>query len=75
MKLFLDLKANDIHTTVHYIPVYKQPYFRKIAPQAQDECPNAESYYNKSLTLPIHPGMTEDDINAVSAVVRKCTNL
>jgi len=75
MKLLLDLKANDIHTTVHYIPVYKQPYFRKIAPQAQDECPNAESYYNKSLTLPIHPGMTEDDINAVSAVVRKCTNL
>ncbi len=60
------LKAKDISTGVHYYPnhlyaMYK-PYYR--------ELPVTESIWKKLITLPLYPGMTEEDVKLVIDLIR-----
>ncbi len=53
------LREASIGTQVHYIPVTMQPYYR--ARLGGAAFPGAESYYERTLTLPLFPGMEDDD--------------
>lgn len=62
------LREAGIGTQVHYIPVTKQPYYSGGLNGA--EFPGAESYYQRSLSLPLFPGMDDDDpARVISALV------
>jgi dTDP-4-amino-4,6-dideoxygalactose transaminase len=50
---------------VHYIPIYRLPYYRDELGYAQDECPNAETYYAGAVSLPMFPAMTAGDVERV----------
>ncbi|MDO8527456.1 MAG: UDP-4-amino-4,6-dideoxy-N-acetyl-beta-L-altrosamine transaminase [Deltaproteobacteria bacterium] len=69
-----ELKNKNIQTQVHYVPVYTQPYYRKKFGTAWGDCPNAESYYQKCLSIPLYPAMTDEEarhvISAVKALAR-----
>ena len=53
------LAARGIGSQVHYIPVYRQPYFAtRYGPQ---RLPGAETYYAHALSLPLFAGMAEED--------------
>lgn len=56
------LRSKNIGTQVHYIPVNQLPYHKKMN---YDHCPNATHYYNKCLSLPLYPKMSNDDVNYV----------
>lgn len=59
-KLVFDyLRTNEIGVNLHYIPVYKHPYYRKLG-FPEKYCQNAETYYARSITLPIHPMLSDD---------------
>jgi dTDP-4-amino-4,6-dideoxygalactose transaminase len=47
-----------IRVGVHYSPVYRHPYYRALGFTA-GHCPEAESYFRQSLTLPIFPNLTQ----------------
>lgn len=68
--LFNYLRKNNIGAQVHYIPVYLQPYYRRLG-YGYGECPVAEDYYNRSLTLPLYPSM---DQRAVSYVITRLSS-
>lgn len=55
--IFDELRANGIGVNVHYIPVHTQPYFRKLN-HDYGELPEAESYYQEAITLPLFHTMT-----------------
>ena len=57
-KLFDYLRAKKIGVNVLYKPVYLQPYYRKLGFKL-GYCPNAESYYQRSICLPIFPAIKE----------------
>jgi len=59
-----------IMVNMHYIPVYLQPYYRRLG-YKKGLCPNAESYYKEAITLPLHPKMTNRDVRRVIRVRRK----
>jgi UDP-4-amino-4,6-dideoxy-N-acetyl-beta-L-altrosamine transaminase len=63
--LMNQLRAKGIGTQVHYIPVHLQPYYQSNCGTKPGDCPNAEAYYEKSLSLPMYPNLTEDDIKRV----------
>ena len=68
-KLQSGLAADGIETLVHYpVPIPRQPAF---AAMAQAECPVAELVCGDIVSLPLHPRMTNDDVAAVVAAVRK----
>ena len=60
-----ELRNRGIQTQVHYIPVHTQPYFREKFATKWGDCPNAEEYYQKCLSIPLFPAMTESDVERV----------
>ncbi len=62
--VFDGLRAAGIGVNVHYIPVHTQPYYRKLGFKAGD-FPVAEAYYQETMSLPIYPGLTEEQQSRV----------
>lgn len=63
------LAKAGVGTQVHYIPVHTQPYYQAKYGFDLGYCPNAEAYYDRCLSLPLFPIMTDRDIySAVSAI-------
>lgn len=60
-----NLKKRGVGTQVHYIPVHVQPFYRMHFGTKWGDCPCAEEYYKKCLSLPIFPAMRNDDIDKV----------
>lgn len=58
-EVFERLRAEGIGVNLHYIPVYRQPYYEKMGFDPVD-FPASERYYAEAITLPIYPGLTED---------------
>jgi UDP-4-amino-4,6-dideoxy-N-acetyl-beta-L-altrosamine transaminase len=58
------LHAEGIGTQVHYIPVHRQPFY---AEQNRGlRLSGAETYYAGTMTLPLHAGMTSEDVARVA---------
>lgn len=69
-QVFNAMRAANIGVHVHYIPVYWHPYYRDLG-YKRGLCPVAEAWYEKALTLPIHPGLTEEQMKKIlSELVR-----
>jgi UDP-4-amino-4,6-dideoxy-N-acetyl-beta-L-altrosamine transaminase len=57
-----ELQSKSIGTQVHYIPVNQLPYYQGIS---RDNTPNADSYYEQCLSIPLYPKMSDSDIEHV----------
>lgn len=68
--IFEALRGENIGVNVHYIPVYKQPYYRDRG-YANESCPNAEHFYQSAISLPVFPKMSQEDIQDVISAVSK----
>jgi len=53
------LKAQGIGSQVHYIPVHRQPYY--VNRYGLADLPGADAWYGRCLTLPLYPGMADED--------------
>jgi dTDP-4-amino-4,6-dideoxygalactose transaminase len=62
------LKAQGIGTQVHYIPTHMLPYYVKTYGKKNFE--GAEHYYDKVISLPFYPGLSDDDISRVVDTIR-----
>ena len=67
---FHSLRSKGIGVNVHYIPVHLQPYYSRMGFQAGDY-PNAESYYNEAISLPIYPTLSDEQQNYIVGALRK----
>jgi UDP-4-amino-4,6-dideoxy-N-acetyl-beta-L-altrosamine transaminase len=67
------LAARGIGTQVHYIPVHRQPYYQ--ARYGALDLPGADAWYAKALTLPLFPGMADDDPERVVGALRMVLNI
>lgn len=63
-QVFDAMRAANIGVHVHYIPVYWHPYYRELG-YDKGLCPVAETWYEKALTLPVYPNLTEQNIKRV----------
>ncbi len=74
--VFLRLRARGIGVNVHYIPVHLHPYYRERFGTGPGLCPVAEAAYERLLTLPLFPAMSDHDvdrvIDQVTDVLREC---
>lgn len=59
-EVFETLRAKGIGVNVHYIPVYYHPYYREHG-YAETKCPIAEELYEHIISLPIFPGLTDEE--------------
>ena len=69
---FIELMLEEgIGTSVHFIPLHVHPYWRDHYDLRPDAFPVALDVFNRAVSLPIYPGMTEDDVSAVITAVQK----
>src|SRR5207244_3580968 len=63
-------KAN-IGSSVHFIPLHLQPYYRERYRLAADDYPAALYVYQRVISLPIYAGMSDEDVQDVIAAVKQ----
>ncbi len=64
------LVAEKILVNLHYIPVYRQPYYEALGFKA-GYCPNAENYFKAAMSIPIYSTLTDVEQNEVVSEIRK----
>ena len=69
-EIFRKLQSAGIGVNVHYIPVYRHPYYQKHE-YGKVCCPNAEELYGQMISLPIYPGLTDGQQKQVMEAVLK----
>jgi len=69
-EVFRALRAENIGVNLHYIPVPWHPFYQRLG-YAKGQWPVAEAAYERIISLPIWPGMTDDDVQDTIAAVRK----
>lgn len=57
-----ELKGNGIECAIHYFPPHLEPYFHQFKPYYLS---NVESIYRKLISLPLHIGITDDDVDII----------
>jgi UDP-4-amino-4,6-dideoxy-N-acetyl-beta-L-altrosamine transaminase len=62
------LRERGVGTQVHYIPVHRQPYYAER--YGALDLPGAERWYDRCLSLPLYPGMADEDVGRVVEALR-----
>jgi perosamine synthetase len=70
-QIFRALHAENIGVNVHYIPVHRHPYYVEKFGYRGGEYPVAEDAYERLISLPMFPAMTDQDVSAVTTAVGK----
>jgi len=65
------LKAEGIGTSVHFIPLHRQPYYRDRFGFQPLDFPVADAAYARLISLPLYTLMTEADVDDVIEAVRR----
>ena len=63
--LYNKLTESGIQVNLHYIPVHRQPYYESLGFR-EGYCPEAEKYHKDALTIPLHPLLSDEEINFIS---------
>lgn len=69
-EFFDALYAENTRPQVHYLPVYWHSYYEKLGYE-KGLCPNAEQYYESSMSIPLYYGLTDEDVQDVIRAVKK----
>ncbi len=73
-EVFEALRAAGIGVNLHYIPVYRQPYYEQLGFKT-GHCPEAEQYYAEAISLPLYTTLTEAQQNQVVTSLREATSI
>jgi dTDP-4-amino-4,6-dideoxygalactose transaminase len=63
--IFNELRLGGIGVNVHYMPIYRQPFYRKLGFNKVDY-PGAEFYFERCITLPLYPSLSEEVVELVA---------
>ena len=63
------LLAAGININLHYIPIYRHPYYERMGFNTENY-PEAESYYCEAISIPLYPGLTTAQQDQVVAEIR-----
>ena len=70
-QFMVELKRKGIGGSVHFIPIPRLKFFSRWANLPQNYCPKAEELYLRSVSLPLYPGMTQEQVEYVADAVRE----
>jgi len=66
------MRAAKILVNLHYIPVYRQPYYEQLGFD-DVRCPEAERYFSDAMTIPLYPGLTDGQQDLIVATLAEAT--
>ena len=60
VELFNKLREKNIGIQLHYIPINKQPYYKKLG-YGEENTPNMDRYYKECFSLPMYPLLSDEE--------------
>lgn len=63
-EVYDELRSMGILVNLHYIPVYRQPFYEKMNFKSA-YCPQAEKYYSEAISIPIYPSMNSEELDFI----------
>lgn len=63
-EVFDSLRQQGIGVNVHYLPIYRHPYYRQLGFEA-GYCAHAETYYSRAISLPMYAQLDTEKLNTV----------
>ena len=66
-EFYFKAKESGLNLQVHYIPVHTQPYYRSTFGYKRGDYPKSEEYYEKCISLPLYPSLTDEDVSEIVA--------
>ena len=70
-EIFEALRAENIGVNVHYMPLHLHPFYQEQCGYKKGDHPVAERYYERAITLPLFPAMSDEDVECVIQAVGK----
>jgi dTDP-4-amino-4,6-dideoxygalactose transaminase len=70
-RVIAELRAENIGTSVHFIPIHLHPHFRETLGYRDDAFPVALDAYRRAISLPMSPGLKDEDVDDVCTAVEK----
>ncbi len=70
-EIFITMRSKGLPVNLHYIPVHLHPFYRTRFGTGAGLCPVAEAAYEKILSLPIHPNLSDENIDEVVETILK----
>jgi dTDP-4-amino-4,6-dideoxygalactose transaminase len=70
-EVMTELRSKGVGTQVLYIPIHLQPWYRKTYGYGMGKCPQSEAYYEAALSLPLYPGLTNENLDTVIRAVKE----
>lgn len=68
-EIFSKLKEAGLGVQVHYIPVYLHPCYQALG-YTRGLCPSAEDFYQREISIPLYPSMSDEEVTSVIERVR-----
>ena len=69
-QVFTQLREEGLGVNLHYIPIYRQPYYQSMGFKL-DYCEVAEDYYRRAISIPLFHGMTQNDQETVVNILKR----
>ena len=60
---------NGVKVNIHYIPVYLQPYYKKLGFR-RNYCPESERYFREAISLPIYSNLSQEQQEQVISILK-----
>ncbi|MEA3453070.1 MAG: UDP-4-amino-4,6-dideoxy-N-acetyl-beta-L-altrosamine transaminase [Patescibacteria group bacterium] len=70
-EIFRMLQKEGIGVQVHYVPLYLQPFYVEKFGYKEGNFPITDQYYQRAITLPLFPKMTDKEVDRVIKTVQK----
>jgi perosamine synthetase len=70
VEIYEQLRSKGINCQVHYIPVHLQPYYMSRYGFKAGDYPIAERFYERELSIPMYPGLGQDDVEYISSTIK-----
>jgi len=68
-EFFESMRSEGIGVNLHYIPIYRQPFFKKFNFNKRD-FPESEKYYKEAISIPIYPDLTNADQVKIAEAIK-----
>lgn len=72
-QVYEELRSAGVLVNLHYIPVYRQPYYESLGFK-MGYCPEAEKYYREVVSIPVYSGLSYDDQTDVINILEDILN-
>jgi len=69
-QVFTELRDSGLGVNLHYIPIYRQPYYQSMGFSA-NYCNNADDYYERAISIPIYHGLLQEDQKSVVNILTR----